>query len=44
MSNEGQMKILNLCKGKSIKQALYRLELMERYHAQKVLELRIKLC
>jgi len=42
MSNTGQLKILNLCKGMSLGQAMHRLEVMEKYHSQKVLELRIK--
>lgn len=31
MSAEKQFKILQLCKGMTLKQAMYRLELMERF-------------
>jgi len=43
MKPDTELKILKLCQGMSIKQALYRLDVMERYAAQKALELRIKI-
>lgn len=43
MSGNAQMKILNLCKGQTLKQAQYRLDVMMKYHAIKVLGKRISL-
>ena len=43
LSIKAQMDILNLCKGMSLKSAIYRLELMEKYACQKQCELRVKL-
>jgi len=43
MSPTSQLKILNLCKGMSIKQAEYRLQVAERYTANKILDKRIRL-
>ena len=43
MTTETQLKILNLCKGKTIKQAIHRLSIMEQYTLNKKLALRIKL-
>lgn len=43
MSAEGQLRILQLCRGKSIKQALYRLEVTEQFHRTNVLKQRIRL-
>lgn len=44
MTSEAQMKILNLCKGKTIKQALRRLEIMEAYAETRIVKLRVQLC
>jgi len=43
MKPETECKILNLCKGKTIKEALYRLEIMQKYCRENKLSLRIKL-
>jgi len=43
MSNKAQLEILNLCKGKTIKQAFNRLEIMQSYMDHKKLDMRIKL-
>ena len=43
LSANAQMKVLNLCKGKTVSQALHRLEVMSAYKMQKQLDLRVKL-
>lgn len=35
MSNQAQLKILNLCKGMPIAQAMYRLEIVKKYQEVK---------
>lgn len=42
MSAEQELKILQLCKGMTIKQVDYRLALMQRYVATKQLDMRMK--
>lgn len=44
MSNEAELKIVNLYKGKSIRQALNALEIMEAHVNKEILSNRIKLC
>ncbi len=43
MTAKAQMELLNLYKGQPVSRARYALDVMERYVAQKSLELRIKL-
>ena len=42
MSTDTEMKILQLCKGMTLKQVDYRLALMQRYIATRQLETRLK--
>ena len=43
MSPQAEMRILNLYKGQPLKKAVYALELMRAFQAQKTLELRVKI-
>lgn len=44
ISNEQQMKICEIGKGKSLSKVLLMMEVTENIHQQKVIEQRIKLC
>jgi hypothetical protein len=43
MSPNAQMKLLNLYKGKSIRKASHALDVATAYHAQKTLQLRLRI-
>ena len=43
LSSSGQLKVMKLCKGKTIAQVQRRLDILECYMAQKQVELRCKL-